>query len=108
MKLHIVVILLLTAEVAPEDSGGYNCRNLEPLVTFGNCRDNSRIQISKDMNNYRLRLCPSEQQCSTPDGTMSLNWIRCRDICNACQSLLGPNRKIIDVRGMQFSNIKYC
>lgn len=111
MKSHnnitilLVVILLLIAKVVPERSegegegepGGYDCRNLDLSAVLGNCTAgrNPRIQISKDMNDYRIRLCSSgtNGQCSTALNDTSLNWIRCRDICNACQSLLGPNRE---------------
>lgn len=111
MKYHnnitilLVVILLMIAKVVPETSegggeggpGGYDCRNLDLSTVLGNCTTdrNPRIQISKDMNDYRIRLCSSgtNGQCSTALDDTSLNWIRCRDICDACQSLLGPNRE---------------
>jgi hypothetical protein len=95
----IVVLLLLIAEVVPErerSGGPYRCCNLDFAATLGNCStDNPRIQISKDMNGYQLRLCPSEQ-CSMADINMRFNWIRCRDICDACQALLGPTREKIN------------
>ena len=94
MKFRSVLILLLMVRVVvPEGSRANDCRN-RGLVELGNCTNNSRIQILKDAQNYQLRLCPSEQQCTTVTAIdMSLNWIRCRDICDACRSLLGPNRK---------------
>ena len=93
MKFHIVLIGLLIATVAPEsdereEGDGYTCRNLE----LRNCINNTRIQISKNSRDYQIRLCPSEQQCTAAAGR-SLNWIRCSDICGACESLLGRNRE---------------
>ena len=101
MKFHMVVILLLMAKVVPgrseeeerEGEGGYTCRN-QGLVELASCTNNARIQISKDSRNYQIRLC-SNEQCTpiAAASDASLDWIQCRDICNACESLLGPNRK---------------
>ena len=96
MKFHSVLILLLTAKlVAPERSERsgprqYTCNN-QGLVELRNCTNNSRIQISKDTRNYKLRLCSNDRCTPVAATDMSLDWIRCRDICDACQSLLGPN-----------------
>lgn len=95
-----VVVLLSIAEVVVpemESSDGYHCSNLDLLATLGNCNtDNPRIQISKTTSDYRLRLCPSaSEQCSTTN-IMSLDWIRCSQICDACLALLGPTREKIN------------
>lgn len=100
MKFRIILFLILMAKVVPERSeeeeegdGGYMCSN-QGLVKLGNCTNNAKIQISKDSQNYQIRLCSNEQQC-TPvvAADASLDWIECRDICGACRSLLGPDRE---------------
>ena len=99
MKFHMVVILLLMAKVVPgrseeeeEGEGGYTCRN-QGLVELASCTNSARIQISKDSRNYQIRLCSNEQCMPIAASDASLDWIQCREICNACESLLGPNRK---------------
>ena len=99
MKFHSALILLLTAKlVAPErlerSGGSYTCNN-QGLVEFRNCTNNSKIQISKDTRNYKLRLCSNDQCMPVAATDMSLDWIRCRDICDACRALLGPNSENI-------------
>ena len=92
-----IMLLLSIAEVVvpeTESSGAYRCSNLDLLATLGNCNtDNPRIQISKTTNDYRLRLCPSTSEPCSTTNIMSLDWIRCSQICDACRALLGPTRE---------------
>ena len=54
-----------------------------------NCINNPAIRVSKTVNHYRLKLC-SNNHCIPTDFR---NWIRCRDVCEVCQSLSGQSGK---------------
>ena len=97
MKLTVLLLLLfsiLTVTLQERSRrSGYTCGN-NVATALADCMDNSRIRISKTGQDYNLRLC-SNNDCADATEDMDLNWIRCRDICSACRTLLGDAGKQI-------------
>ena len=81
----LVILFLLTLETYGQK---YDCQNLDKL---DNCRNNSRLLVDKNKQDYFVRFCSGGQQCmSDLPGDMNLR-IRCKDVCDVCKSLPGQN-----------------
>ena len=89
MQYYIALMFLflaLEAEVL-KAQGKNDCQRLDKLDY---CRNSSRIRVTKDKNDYRIRLCSNDQCMSDAVGDMNLR-IRCSDVCDVCKSLPGQN-----------------
>lgn len=84
--LFLIVKLTEQSHNGSDDAEDYRCI----LSVPENCQDNPRIRVSKADNKYQLQLC-SIDGCTNDTERIdrNLNWISCKDICDACQSLLG-------------------
>ena len=92
--LLLAFILLLEAEVfnLVKAQGKYDCQKLDE---FEYCRNSSRIRVTKDKKDYRVRFCANNvDECmSDMVGDMNLR-IKCSDVCDVCKSLPGEKGKI--------------
>lgn len=91
LLLLFVLLVLLDADVSVvRAQRPYECQKLDSLVY---CRNSSRIQVTKDKDDYRVRLCSSSDQCMSDGvpGGMNLR-IRCRDVCDVCMSFPGSGQ----------------
>ena len=85
LKFTNLLLLFLMSGLVTRSivSGGHHCMNRGDLM---NCKsDNSRVRINKNSNHYRLSLC-SNNTC-----TGNWNIIRCDQICQRCEEVLGDS-----------------
>ena len=86
----ILHLLWLVSMVLAKD---YQCRLLPESESVGlnNCTNNPRVRITKDVDDYKLALCSNSSTC-IPTGYDT--WIKCKNVCPVCQSLLGQHGKL--------------
>ena len=72
-------------------AGDYKCRRLPESVGLNNCINNPRVRIAKTEKSYKLALCANNSTCIPTDYE---DWIKCKNVCPVCQSLLGQHGKL--------------
>ena len=82
MARKIITLALLCVTFSrPYQAKDYECTRLSEGLP--NCQDNSKIVVSKTQKNYQVRLCENDR--CIPH--RKANLIKCKDICDACNSL---------------------
>ena len=80
MKVRVLLLMLMILQVTAQSS--YKCRLSDQPA---NCKNNSRIRISKtDDTRYQLMLC-ANNQCSE---SIIISF-ECRHICGECEAVTG-------------------